>query len=110
MCTCPQNLTQSFFTVCKIITFKVDKKVSFLVPKGDNKVLKAKKTTFSSRHGLYNILFLFLSELDTCLQNLISTIGVEHCEKNYFPQGGVLKFTNKGCFLIIKKACKKLLY
>jgi hypothetical protein len=39
------------------------------MPKGDSKVLKAKKTTFSSRHGLYNILFLSLNELDTCLQN-----------------------------------------
>jgi hypothetical protein len=80
------------------------------VPKGDNIVLKAKKTTFSSRHGLCDILFLFLGELGTCLQNLIPTIGVEHWKENHFPQGGMLKFTYKGHFLTIKKAHKKLLY
>jgi hypothetical protein len=77
---------------------------------GDNKVLKAKKTTFSSRHGLCNILFLSLSKLGACLQNLIFTRGVEHWEKNYFPQGGMVKFTYKVRFLTIKRAYKKLLY
>jgi hypothetical protein len=28
--------------------------------------------------------------------------------KNYFPQGGILKFTYKGRFLTMKKAYKKL--
>jgi hypothetical protein len=46
MSKCPQNLTQSFFTVCKITMFKVDEKVFFLVTKGNNKVLEAKKTIF----------------------------------------------------------------
>jgi hypothetical protein len=72
--------------------------------------LKAQKTTFSSRHGLCNILFLSLGELGICLQNLIPIGGVEHWEKIYFPQGGMLKFTYKGRFLTIEKAYKKLLY
>jgi hypothetical protein len=110
MSTCPPNLVHSFLIVCEIITFKVDKKVFFLVPKGDNKVLKAQKTTFSSSHGLCNILFLSLGELGICLQNLISIGSVEHWEKIYFPQGGMLKFTYKGCFLTIKKAYEKSLY
>jgi hypothetical protein len=33
MSTVPPNLTHSFFTVCKIIMFKVDKKVFFLYTK-----------------------------------------------------------------------------
>jgi hypothetical protein len=78
--------------------------------KGDNRVLKAKKATFSSRHGLCNILLLSLGELGTSLQNLIPTRGVEHWEKNYIPQGGMMKFTYKGSFLTIKEAYKKLLY
>jgi hypothetical protein len=32
---------------------------------------------------------------------------MEHGEKIYFPQGGMLKFTYKGNFLTIKKAYKK---
>jgi hypothetical protein len=32
------------------------------VPNGDNRILKSRKTTFSSRHGLCNILFLSLGE------------------------------------------------
>ena len=81
-----------------------------LIPKGDNRVLKAQKTTFSSGRGLCNILFLSLSELSICLKNLIFTRGVEHLERNYFPPGGMLKFTNKGHLLTTKKAYKKLLY
>jgi hypothetical protein len=108
MSSCPPSLAYSFFIVCEIITFKVDKKVFFPLPKGDNKVLKAKITTFSSRHGLCNILFLFLGELGICLQNLIR--GVEHSEKNKIPQGGMLKFTYKGHFLTIEKEYKKNLY
>jgi hypothetical protein len=34
---------------------------------------------------------------------------VEHCEKNYFPQEGMLKFTYKGLSLTIKIAYKKFL-
>jgi hypothetical protein len=45
-------------------TFKIDKKVFFfLCQKGDNRVLKAQKATFSSRNGLCNILFFSLSEM-----------------------------------------------
>jgi hypothetical protein len=39
------------------------KKAFFLVPMGNNKVLEAQKTTFSSRHGWCIILFLSLGEL-----------------------------------------------
>jgi hypothetical protein len=77
MSTCPPNLAHSFHTIFEIITFKVDKKFS-PVPKGDSRVLKPQKTTFSSKHGLCNILFLSLGELGICLQNLILTRGVEH--------------------------------
>jgi hypothetical protein len=64
MSTCPPNLIHSFLTVCEIITFKVDKKKFFFpMPKGDNRVLKTQKTTFSSKHGFYDILLLSLSEL-----------------------------------------------
>jgi hypothetical protein len=86
------------------------KKFFFHVPKEDNRVLKAQKTTFSSRHGFCNILFLPLGELGTCLQNLIYSRGVEHWEKKKIPQGGKLKFTYKGRLLTIKKAYKKMLY
>jgi hypothetical protein len=54
-------------------------------------------------------IFLFLSELGTCPQNLIPTRGVEHWEKNHFSQGGTLKFTYKGRFLTIKIAYEKFL-
>jgi hypothetical protein len=72
------------------------------MPKADNKVLKAKKTTFSSRHGLCNILFLPLDELGTCLRNLIPIRAMKHWEENYFLQRSMLKFTYKGNFLTKK--------
>jgi hypothetical protein len=54
-------------------------------------------------------IFLFLSELGTCPQNLIPTRGVEHWEKINFPQKGMMKFTYKGRFLTIKIAYEKFL-
>jgi hypothetical protein len=57
--------------------FKVEKKVFSPAPEGDNRVLKAKKTIFL-RYGMSLSIFLFLSELGTCFQNLIPTRGVEH--------------------------------
>jgi hypothetical protein len=54
------------------------KRFFFPVPMEDSRILEAKKTTFLCRHGLCNILFKSLGELGTCLQNLISTRGVEH--------------------------------
>jgi hypothetical protein len=80
------------------------------VPKRDSKVLKAKKTSFLCKYGMCVSIFLLLSELGTCLQNLISTRGMEHWKKKDFPQGIMLKFTYKGYFMTIKKAYKKLLY
>jgi hypothetical protein len=78
MPTCPPNFAHSFLIVCKIISFKLTKKFFSLVPKGDNRVLKAKKSTFSGGDGLCNILFLSLGELDVNYQNLIPTRSVEH--------------------------------
>jgi hypothetical protein len=57
------------------------------MPKGDSRVLKAKKTTFSSMHGFWDIFFLSLGELGICMQNLIPRRGVEHWEKNIFHKG-----------------------
>jgi nitrate/TMAO reductase-like tetraheme cytochrome c subunit len=56
-------------------------------------------TTFYTRSG----------GLSTCPQNLIPTRGVEHWEKNHFPQGGMLKFTYKGYSLTMKIAYEKFL-
>ena len=62
MATCPPNLTHSFFTGCKIITFKVNKKVFSHAPERDNKVLKAKKTIFKNRYGTCSSISMFLSK------------------------------------------------
>jgi hypothetical protein len=78
MSTCPPNLVHSFLTVCKIITFKVDKKVFFPYAKGGQESFEGPKTTFSSRHGFCDILFLSLGELGICLQNLKPIGGMEH--------------------------------
>jgi hypothetical protein len=59
---------------------------------------------------MYLSSFLFLSELGTCLQNLVSTRGVEYREKYYFPQGGMLKFTYKGNFFFYNKKDTKNYY
>jgi hypothetical protein len=78
MSTCPPNLTHSFLTLYKIITFKVDEKVLILVPKGNRRAFEAKKAIIWSIYGLKDFISLFLVELGTCLQNLILTRGVEH--------------------------------
>jgi hypothetical protein len=79
------------------------------VPLVGSSVLEAKKP-FLSKHGMNLLIFLFLGEFGTCLQNLIPVRGVEHWKMNYFSHGGMLKFTSKGHFLTIKKVYKKLLY
>jgi hypothetical protein len=43
MLACPPNLTYSFFTVCEIITFKVDKKVFFHCPRGTTEFWRPKE-------------------------------------------------------------------
>jgi hypothetical protein len=53
--------------------------------------------------------FLFLGELGTCPQNLMSIQGVEPWENHQFPQAGVLNFTYKGRFLTIKISYEKFL-
>ena len=58
------------------------------MPEGDNRVLKAKKTICYIRYGMYFSIFFFLSELGTCVQNLIPTRGVELWEKNSFSARG----------------------
>jgi hypothetical protein len=80
------------------------------MPGGYSRVSEAKKAIFWSGYGPCLSIFLFLSELATCPQNLIPMGGVEHWEKNHFPQGGMLKFTYKGRFLTIKKPYKEVLY
>jgi hypothetical protein len=90
MSTCPPNLTHSFLTVYEIITFKVKQKD---LPERDNSVLEAKKTIFERKYGLLDFIFIFLFELGTCVHNLIFTKVVEGCQKNYFLQRDMLKFT-----------------
>jgi hypothetical protein len=109
MSTCPPNLRHSFLTVCEIIRFKVKKKFFSIVPERYSSVSGAKKTIFGRRYGLPDFTFLFLVELGTCEQNLIFTEVVEGCQKNYFPQRGMLKFTYKGRFFTIKIAYEKFL-
>jgi hypothetical protein len=79
------------------------------VPERYSSVSGAKKTIFGLRYGLPDFTFLFLVESGTCVQNLIFTKVVEGCQKNYFPQGGMLKFTYKGHFSTIKIAYEKFL-
>jgi hypothetical protein len=84
---------------------------SFCLPlqKGDSSLLGSKKTTFLSRFRMCLFRFLFLGELGTCPQNLMPTQGVEPWENHQFPEGGMLKFTYKGCFLTIKIAYETFL-
>jgi hypothetical protein len=85
------------------------KKFFSTAPERDSSVLGAKKTIFWHWYGLPDLKFLFVIELGTCVQNLIFTKGVEGCQKNYFPQRGIQKFTYKGRFLTIKIAYEKFL-
>jgi hypothetical protein len=48
------------------------------VLEGNSRVLEAKKTIFWSKHGLGDFIFMFLVELDTCLETLIPIRGVKH--------------------------------
>jgi hypothetical protein len=78
------------------------------VPKGDKRVLKAPKTTFSSRHGLCNIFFLFLGELGICLQNLIpSRSGT--LKKYIFSTRGYAKIHIQRPFFNNKKGIQKII-
>jgi hypothetical protein len=108
MPTCPPNLRHSFLIVCKIIRFKVKKKVFFTVPKRDSSLSGAKKTIFGRRYGLLDFTFLFLVELGTCVQNLTYTRGVEHWENIYFPQG-VAEIHKQWPFFDNKKSIWKIL-
>jgi hypothetical protein len=81
----------------------------FTEPERDSSVLEAKKTIFGHRYGLPDFIFLFLFELDMCVQNLIFTKVVEGGQKNHFPQRGMLKFTYNRRFVTIKIAYEKFL-
>jgi hypothetical protein len=113
MSTSPSNITHSFFTVCEIITFKIKEKVFSIALERDISGLEAKKSIFGCRYGLPCFIFLFLFVLGNsqgaCVQNLIFTKVVEGCQKNYFLQRDMLKFTYKGRFLTIKIAYEKFL-
>jgi hypothetical protein len=109
MSTYRPNLTHSFLTICKIITFKVEEKVFSTAPERDSSVLEVKKSIFWCHYGLPDLKFLFVVELGTCVQNLLFTKGVEGCQKIYFPRRGMQKFTYKGRFLTIKIAYEKFL-
>jgi hypothetical protein len=84
-------------------------KKSFFVLKGYNRVLGAKKSFFRVGMDLRDFKFLFLAELGTCQQNLISTRHMEPWKKCHFAQRGMLKFMYKGRFLTLKKAYGKFL-
>ena len=107
MSTCPPNLTHSFQIVCDIITFKIKQKVLIHCAWEGQQCFGGQKPIFGLRYGLLVFIFLFLFELGRCMQNLIFTKVVEGCQKNYFPQRGMLKFTYKGRFFIIKIAYEK---
>jgi hypothetical protein len=109
MSRCPPNLTHSFLTVRKIITFKVKQFFFSTASERDNNVPEVKKTILRRRYGLPDFIFLFLFKLGTCVQNLIFTKVVEGCQKIIFRKRGMLKFTYKGCFLTIKIAYEKFL-
>jgi hypothetical protein len=70
------------------------KKVFFsLCQRRTREFWRPRKTIYFGRYGMCLFNILFLGELGTCLQNSISTRGVEHWEKNHFLQGGMLKFS-----------------
>jgi hypothetical protein len=58
--------------------FKVEKEVFFHCALRGQQSFEGQKNHFKSRSGMSLSIFLFLSELGTCPQNLISTRGVEH--------------------------------
>jgi hypothetical protein len=86
MSTCTPNLKHSFLTIWEIVTFKVEEKVSFHVPKQDCSILEAKKTTFSNRFRMSLFRALFLSDLGTCSQNFMPTKDVVPWEKHQFTR------------------------
>ena len=45
------------------------------MPEGDSKVEEAKKINILSKYGFLDFIFLFLIELDKCLQNLVPRRG-----------------------------------
>ena len=56
------------------------------------------------------IRFTILSALGTYSQHFMPTRDVESLGRQKFPQGGLVKFSFKGRFLILKKALKKFFY
>jgi hypothetical protein len=105
----PLNLRYIAFMVCQIITFNVKEKVFFHYIQEGQQCFGGQKTIFRCRYGLPDVIFLFLVELGTCVQNIMFTKVVKGWQKNYFPPRGMLKFTYKGRFLTIKIAYEKFL-
>jgi hypothetical protein len=95
MSICLPNLTLSFFTICIIITHKVEEKAFFALAKGGQQSFGSKRTTFSSRYKMCLFGFLFLGELGTCPQNLMPTKVVEPWENHQFPQRGILDWKSR---------------
>jgi hypothetical protein len=73
------------------------------MPKGDSRVLEAKKTIFLSRYRMSLFTFLFLDELGMCPQNLISRKGVDQREKNNSSKRGYVGFHIQRHFFDNKK-------
>ena len=106
MPTCLPNLTHSFLTVWKIITFKVDKKVFFyLRPKGTVEFWRRKNCYFFWIYMDPNYGWVRYLSTKSHIHKKCGTL-----RKKHFLQGSILKFTYKGRFLTIKKTYKKLLY
>jgi hypothetical protein len=88
----------------------VKEKVFFhYVQEKNSNVSGAKKTTSGRRYGLWDFTILFLVELGTCVQNIAFTKVVVGCQKKYFLQWDMLKFTYEGRLLTIKIAYEKFL-
>jgi hypothetical protein len=75
---------------------------------GDNRVLEAKKPTFSRRHGWCIILFLSLDELRICLQNFIPTRGVEKLRIFFLPTIGYAKIHQQNPLFDNRKDISKI--
>jgi hypothetical protein len=106
MSTCPPNLTHLFLTVCKIITFKVDKNIFLTLRPVEFWRPKNHFFGYIWNEPLWIPNYRWVRYMST--KSHIHKR--EHWEKNHFPQGVMLKFTYKGRFLTIKKTYKKLLY
>jgi hypothetical protein len=105
MYTCPPNLT---LIPHRLQDHNVQswKKVFFHCALKGQQSFEGQKTIFKNRYGMSLSIFLFLSEVGTCPQNLISTRGVEHWGKNHFLQGVCWNSHTKAIFWPKKRHIK----